>query len=328
MQLRHIVIAAKLVVGAGLIYWLLRDTGARDVWAVLKTANPAYLAASIGCFVLVVVVNAVRWRVVFDLLGTHLPLRTAVLGTFEGMFFNLFLPTGVGGDVVRAYRAYDHGLTAKRAAECAMIDRALGLWGLAGAIVVAAIFSTGLRMVPGWQLLTGLAVVVVIGGICVAWAAKLLPARAGNRWLDAALGVAREYGTVVRSARFWTAIVPLLAIVNLLIGLSAWFAGASIGLSAGFADMVIVVEGGALTAMIPISIGGWGVREGTVAFLLAAMGHAQTSALAASALMGIVLAVMGLIGALIWMALPYNRTPAHTGQERATSGRQSASRRK
>ncbi|MBO6902045.1 MAG: flippase-like domain-containing protein [Rhizobiaceae bacterium] len=311
MQLRYLVIAAKFVVGTSLIYLLLSSVGLGEVWAVLKTANPIYAAASVACFVLVVVVNALRWRVVFGVLGTQLPRSVAICGTFEGMFFNLFLPTGVGGDVVRAYRAYDHGVTAGHAAECGLIDRAFGLWGLAAAVAIAAVFSSGMRLVPGWQVLAASAVAVVAGGLAVAWGAASFP-DTRSRWAGYVIGVLRTYAGVVRSPCFWTAVVPLLAVANLLIGVSAWLIALSLGLNASLADMTIVIEGGALTAMIPVSVGGWGVREGTAAFLLNAMGHPLPGAIAASALMGLVLAVMGLVGALVWMVLPYRRSTGQT----------------
>jgi uncharacterized membrane protein YbhN (UPF0104 family) len=233
------------------------------------------------------------------------------------MFFNLFLPTGVGGDVVRAYRAYDYGLTARRAAEGALIDRALGLWGLALALLVAAPFAAGLRLVAGWPFLVSFAAAVVLGGVAVAYAVKLLGPIAGAGWIAGALSLVGDYGRVVRAPLFWKAIVPMLALSNLLIGLSAWLVAQSVGLAAGFADMVIAIEGGALTAMIPISIGGWGVREGTIAFLMQAMGYKQASALATSALMGLILAIIGLAGAAIWIASPYNRAFRLAGRGRS-----------
>ena len=319
MRLRHFVTAAKVLIGGGLIWWLLRDATARDVWEIVAGADPWLIAASIACFVVVVALNALRWRIVFDIMGTRLSIGVAMLGTYEGMFFNLFLPTGVGGDVVRAYRAYDHGLTARQATEGALIDRALGLWGLAAAILVASLFSSGLRQVPGWQLIVGFAAIIVIGGIGAGWIAALLPARASRRGVDALLGILAGYAAVVRGKRFWAEIVPLLAVANLLIGVSAWLIALGIGMPVGLADMTVVIEGGALTAMIPVSIGGWGVREGTVVFLLVAMGFARGPALAASALMGLVLAVLGLIGAAVWIGLPYKRRPGvgpHAARDR------------
>lgn len=307
MRLRHFTILLKVIVGAGLIYLLVRDAAAADVWAVLSQTRPLQIVLSVVSLSAAVTFNAVRWRIVLGLLGTRLPLRTAVTGTFEGMFFNLFLPTGVGGDVVRAYRAYDYGLTAKRAAEGALIDRALGLWGLAVAMVIAAPFSAGLFMVPAWPFLLGFAAAVIASGLAVAYGAPLLPSRQPQGWIGGVFSLAADYADVVRSATFWTAIVPMLLTSNLLIGLSAWFVARGIGLATGLADMTIVIEGGALTAMIPVSIGGWGVREGAIAFLMTAMGHADGSALAASILIGLVLAIIGLAGAAIWIGSPYNR---------------------
>jgi hypothetical protein len=318
VRLRHFIIAFKVLVGASLVYLLVRDAAAEDVWSVLAQTRFSLIFLAVVVFAAAVALNAIRWRIVLDLLGTRLPVRTAVVGTFEGMFFNLFLPTGVGGDVVRAYRAYDHGLTARRAAEGALIDRALGLWGLALAVVAAAPFSLTLQQVPAWRLLVGFAAVVILGGLAVAYAAKLLAPNAGAGWIAGALSLVGDYGRVVRAPLFWKAIVPMLALSNLLIGLSAWIVAQGIGLAAGFADMVIVIEGGALTAMIPISIGGWGVREGTIAFLIQAMGYPQAAALAISALMGLILAVIGLAGAAIWIASPYNRAFRLAGRGKST----------
>ena len=316
MRLRHFIILLKIVVGASLVYLLLRDAAAEDAWSVLSRTRFSLIFLAVVVFAVAVALNAIRWRIALDLLGTRLSVRTAVIGTFEGMFFNLFLPTGVGGDVARAYRAYDYGLTARRAAEGALIDRALGLWGLALAVVAAAPFSTALKLVPAWHLLVGFAAVVILGGLALAYAAKLLAPDAGTGWVGGALSLVGDYGRVVRAPLFWKAIVPLLALSNLLIGLSAWIVARGIGLAAGLADMLIAVEGGALTAMIPISIGGWGVREGTIAFLIQAMGYGPAAALAASALMGLILAIIGLAGAAIWITSPYNRAFRPAGRGR------------
>lgn len=295
------------MIGAGLVYWLVRDAAAADAWSVLAGTRLLLVALAVLSFAVAVAFNAFRWRIVLALLGTRIPARIAVIGTFEGMFFNLFLPTGVGGDVARAYRAYDFGLTARRAAEGALIDRALGLFGLALAVALAAPFSAGLQMVDGWPYMLGFVAIVLAGGLAVAHGSAFLPARTGRAWLDGVLALTADYGRVVRSPRFWTSIVPMLLASNLAIGVSTLLVAKSIGLSASLADMVIVVEGGALTALIPVSIGGWGVREGTVALLMSAMGHPSAAALATSALMGLVLAIIGLAGAAIWIASPYNR---------------------
>ena len=308
VRLRHFTITLKLLVGASLVYLLVRNASLADVWELLSGARPHLVLLSLLSFAAAVTLNALRWRIVLGLMGSPVPVRVAVVGTLEGMFFNLFLPTGIGGDVARTYRAYDFGLDTRRAVEGTLADRALGLWGLAVAVAVASLFSPGLWSIAGWQWLLGAAALVIAGGLAVGHGAAFLPVRAQNRWLDAAMRLVAAYSQIVRSRRFCTHIVPVLLLANLCIGVSATLAARSIGLVAPLADMTIVVEGGSLAALVPVSIGGWGVREGAVALLMMGMGHSRSAALALSALMGAVLATIGLAGAAIWMASPYKRS--------------------
>src|SRR5205085_1907298 len=118
---KHIATAAKVLVGLGLVYFLLRGVNPAELGKTLARLNVWTFFTAVCCFVAAVALNAVRWTVVLRVLGTRLPLTTTLLGTFEGMFFNLFLPTGVGGDAMRAYRAYDRGATATIAIESALI---------------------------------------------------------------------------------------------------------------------------------------------------------------------------------------------------------------
>ncbi len=298
--------AIKLVVGALLILFLVRHTGdLRQVAALLAEIRLPELAAAVLAFTLAVTFNALRWRLVLSRMGASISPAVTLAGTFEGMFFNLFLPTGVGGDVARAYRAYDSGLGVADVIHSALIDRALGLWGLSLFLLVAIPFSGLVELdLLAWGLVA-LATCIVAGGLIVASVSGFVGRLSVPAWMRRPRELVVRYGYVVLSRRFGLNIVPVLLASNLAICLSAWLAFRSVGVSVPFADAATIIETASLSALLPVTIGGWGLREGVVIFLLEGLGVGVTQSAAASAIVGLTVLAMGAVGLVVWYAYPY-----------------------
>ena len=77
-----------------------------------------------------------RWRMIMRLFGPALPPRASIRLFFEGYFFNNALPSTIGGDAVRIYRAHRLGLPLAASVNGVLLDRVTGLSGLF--ILVAA----------------------------------------------------------------------------------------------------------------------------------------------------------------------------------------------
>src|SRR5262245_36499244 len=123
---------------------LLGVLAARTDWAQVASAFAGlrlewWLAAA-GVYLAVQVLSALRWKVLAGPLGFDQPLRRFTGFYFIGMFFNLFLPTSVGGDVVRAW--YLDGGSGRRLAAfvSSFVDRLSGLTVLVGMACVATAF--------------------------------------------------------------------------------------------------------------------------------------------------------------------------------------------
>src|SRR5438477_12381756 len=99
---RHAVLAIKLAVAALLIAWLVR-AGTLGLGPLrLFIERPELLAANLGVLALLVVLGALRWRLLLRLAGVHLPLGRALQLHLTGLFFNVVIVGGIGGDVVKA----------------------------------------------------------------------------------------------------------------------------------------------------------------------------------------------------------------------------------
>ena len=115
------------------------------------------------------------------------------------------------------------------------------------------------------------------------------------------------FATVIFSRRLLTHVLPITLVANLANCFVLWSCAQAVGLRLTYADAVVVLEATSLAAILPISFGGWGVREGATAALLGAIGNPMTSSIAASILYAGVLVALGCLGAGIWVTNPYRR---------------------
>lgn len=239
-------------------------------------------------------------------LGSPLDLPTSLVGTFEGMFFNLFLPTSVGGDAARAYRAFDRGASPVAAIESALIDRAIGLWGVGLSLLAVGPLASLASLVDNYGTMVALSAIIVGGGVAVAvfGSALVIPTRFRS-WMRAIADLVHNYGRVIVSKRFLLIMLPALLVNIALTSAAMWLLISSLNFELSFADAVVVLQASTLAALLPVSFGGWGVREGVMVFLLLAVGIDTTGAAAVSVLFGSGLAVLGMIGAVVWLCSPY-----------------------
>jgi len=123
--------ALKVFVSIGLFSYLVWIADPRQILVVLGSVYNggrliyvlyALLAALLSVFFL-----SLRWKLILAHFGLDLPLHRLYGIYLMGMFFNNFLPTGIGGDVVRIYRISDEGLERSRAFSSVIIERLLGI---------------------------------------------------------------------------------------------------------------------------------------------------------------------------------------------------------
>jgi uncharacterized protein (TIRG00374 family) len=108
-----------------LLLWMMRGSFG-NVRSIIRTANHSRLAAAFLACAAGIVLLGVRLRMMMKVQGVALSVKRAVFLTFIGHFFNIFLPTAIGGDVVKAYYASKHTSKKMHAVTCVLMDRVLG----------------------------------------------------------------------------------------------------------------------------------------------------------------------------------------------------------
>lgn len=301
-ELRWLGLAGKALVSIGLLWLLSRGLPAAEVASDVFDMRPVALAAAGLLLFAVVVLGAVRWRLVAASLGVALPIATTTRLSFEGLFFSQALPSTIGGDAVRAFRAARLGLPVRDVVHSVILDRVIGLVGLL-ALVAIGLPALAVRM-PDFEG-AGLLVLltVAIGGAAGLLGLGMLPDRLRRLRLVAMSAALSEAAWQVLRAPFTAGSTLLVSItIHVLTVVAVALLAAGLDAPIGLVDCFLVVPASLLAAAVPISIAGWGVRESAMmgGFALLGVGDAA-DALALSVLFGAMLIVTSLPGGVLWL---------------------------
>ena len=300
---RALIVGAQALVTVGLLVLLWQVADGRDAVAVLLGVNPWWLVVALVALTLHTVLAAERWRLTADALGLPLGRWHALREYYLAQLVNSTVPGGVVGDAGRAVRSREQaGLTV--AAQAVVVERFAGQVALLATMTIAVTVTTlapgGLEW-PGWML--GLAATITLASLAVVGvllAARWLPGRVGPRMAE----LSRTAAIALVGRRVVLAQVALSAGTTACILIAFWASAAAVGLSLSFAAVVTLVPLILLTMLVPITISGWGLREGAAAALLPLAGATASASLAASVVFGLVGLAAVLPGLLVVWARP------------------------
>lgn len=301
---KHAAIALKVAV-TGLLFWLIaQDIDLVEIGGLLQAADPLLLCAATSLIFVQLICNSLRWRRLMAMDRVALSFAHSFRFYLEGMFFNQALPGAIGGDVMRVYRVRPFCSGFGQAVNGVVLDRVTGLVGLCFMILIG--MPLLLERVGDTGILGGFAGVLVAGVagvIFLAFVARMPESGRGGRLRGAAVRFARLFIQLVRRPSDALPILGLALITHIMLIATAYLSARAIGLTYSVEDCLIVVPTSILVATLPISLGGWGVREGAFAagfVLIGAATSGDAGPVALGIVMGLEMLAVGLIGGAVW----------------------------
>jgi len=297
----------------GIIAWRMNWADMADKFAELRIE---FWLAAVGVLVVGQVLSARRWQLFAQELRFERSLMQYTAYYFIGMYFNLSLPSSVGGDVVRVFYLNNHSGRKWAAFASVALER---LNGLSVLIAVACIGVLVAPMpLPSWILIS----VWSVAGCAVLGLASLPIVK---QWKNLALHRRQQLETLFTLMRIphvtiWATVMSIL--VQVLGVVAVWLIGLSLGLEIPFTYCCILSPMVSLLTLLPISFNGMGLRElGTVVFL-APLGIGETTATTLAVLWFAVTAAVSLMGGMIYMlgAYPKAESEGETGNEGTNHG--------
>jgi uncharacterized membrane protein YbhN (UPF0104 family) len=310
----------RLAATAGLMAWAVKDIDWGRFLELLADADWPWWLAALAVTLAGQVVAGMRWAALARPLGFDFPRRFFVRRFFEGMFFSLCLPSSIGGDVVKAVRI--GGSTSLRLlAACSVLaDRLTGLSAL-GVLVGTAMLArrydlatTATATVFG-GLLAGVLLAFWIGLALLDRLHALLPEGSGPRDFIGRLLPYRRRPSLVIWAVGWSFVVQLGGV------LAVALVARALGVVQPPLVWVSVVPLVALAMVLPISIGGFGVRENALEFLLRGYGVPSETGIAIALLWGLCTVLAGLVGGVLFLLERQPQAAAQPAVTAAPGGR-------
>jgi uncharacterized protein (TIRG00374 family) len=303
----------RIVVALVLLYWVLSKVNIKDAWGTMKSANPVWLLAAALCFFAFLLISNWRWKILLDSRGLRFSFGYLLKVYFVSWTLNNVLPTSIGGDVARiAYTAREDQKALAFAGT--LVDRIVGFIGLFFfAFVVSVILYFRTHTV--WYLPLNLAgfiglviitltlfsdtmhriVVRIFGGIRFF--------RLGQR-IDELYRAVKEFRGV--PGALFLSFLSSLAL-QLTLALTWWCTSRSVQGQVWLLYYCLLIPIIGIITMIPISIGGLGVREKSFQSFFTAERLANhldpTQATATALLYLLVTLVFALIGAIVMVFL-------------------------
>jgi uncharacterized membrane protein YbhN (UPF0104 family) len=291
----------RLMGGAGILALVMWRLGTGAFLDGLRVLDAGTLLAALGIGAATTLLSAWRWCLVARGLGMRLTLKDATADYYQALFLNAALPGGILGDVGRAVR---HG---KDSGDLGRGVRAVVLERTAGQVVLLVVGAAVLVAVPSpvFDLLKahGPRAAAVTAGIAVAGVLIVLGLRRLRGSRSKAAGAARTGMSEIRAGLLSRRSGPgvLLASAAVLAGHLATFlvAARAAGSAASLLELAPLLLLALIAMGLPVNIGGWGPREGVMAWAFGAAGLSAAQGLTIAVAYGILAFVAAVPGAAV-----------------------------
>ena len=298
---------------AALLYFVLRSIDLPAFWERVKGMNPLWILLALVAYALTQSISVWRWNRLLRAQHIEVEPRRLTESIWVSMFFNNFLPSNIGGDVVRIADTAPAAGSKTLATTVILVDRALGLTALLIVASSGALFASMLGVhVPGARWLWLASVIGAVAAIFViampqlvgdTVSRALLPVRALKRpWLTER--AQRLEDAVIRFRNAPSAVAGAFAgAIVVQITIVAFYLLTAQGLSVPLPMFLgaVLIPVSLVVQMAPVSINGFGVREAVFAFFFRRFGLPADAAVALSLVSTGMVMGLSLVGGYLYL---------------------------
>ncbi len=311
-------IILRISISIILLVFLFKQVDKKSLLEAIKNADKSLLFLAFLIFSLSYILCLFRWEMLLKAVKIHLPLKRVIISFSGGIFFSLFLPSTIGGDLMRSIDLAAHTKRPREVIATVLLDRLSGYVGLVLLALLALLF--------GWKLLQDKSIllsVIIITAVLIAILSvlfnkfiyskinRLLHSPDAGRIrqllkdLHEEMHYFKHHKKVIINNLIFSVLIQ--AVSPLTFFVIAKSLGMKISLIYFFIFLPII---GAIT-LLPISIGGLGLRDATTVFFFAKAGVAKDLAFAMSLLNFSFLLIYGSLGGLIYVFTVHHRRIQH-----------------
>lgn len=307
-------ITLRLGVSLILLTFLFYQIDRKGFLSLLKDVNPGFLTLAFLMMVFSYTAGLFRWGMLFKGVDMKLPFKRILSGFCAGVFFNLFMPSTIGGDLVRSVDLARQTQKPKEVIATVFLDRLSGYVGLVVMAVVALSFGYDFikdrSVILTVSIISGIlafTLLVLFNNYLFTKVNNLLSFIPRNKLRQALSSLHQQiyYFRKQKTMLFNNLLLSLL--IQVMMPLVFYFTAKALGVEIKLIYFLIFVPLISAITLLPISIGGLGLRDATTVFFFAKVGLAKNVSLALSLINFIFIFIIGCIGGIIYVFTLHTR---------------------
>lgn len=303
---QRIKLVLKTTVSIAFIIIVLSQIDLTQTWQQFRHMSPVFIAYALVFYTCLQWLSCIRWQVVLVPSGHSLPSHKLMANYFGGMFLNNFLPGSVGGDVYRIYRVAQETKDSEIAMVSVFLERFTGLAALSAMAIIGLI--PAFELIGRWDIICLFfsCVIALAGGtliiantyllnFCTPFLRKLYLGNIIRR-------MAKIQGLLHQFAQHRQALILSTALsffLQFAIVFYHYLVAKQLDISISFLELLVFIPIIVVVTMLPISLGGIGLKEGLWVYLFTRVGQSAEEALLLSLTITVLSWLLSLPGALV-----------------------------
>ncbi len=318
----------RISISAALLIFLFRQVDEKVIIEAVTRSNKALLLLAFGIYSLNYVLCLLRWEMLLKAVKIFLRLKRIIISFAGGVFFSLFLPSTIGGDFIRSIDLAGHTRRPREVIATVLLDRLSGYVGL----VLVTIFSAviGARFIQDRSIYSAIAVIsaILICILLMLFNSKLYsvferflhPPRNLNRSGDASrvLKIRQYIRDVHQELHYFkhhedimVKNVLLSVLIQAISPVTFYIIALSLGIKIKLVYFFIFLPIIGAVTLLPISIGGLGLRDALTVYFFMKVGMAKDVAFAMSLLNFFFIVLYACLGGLLYVFTVHHRRIQH-----------------
>ena len=290
----------KLIITIIMFYFLFQYVDFDKLIAILAKSHGGTILVALLFQLASTYLAAYRWKLIMHLLVFNENFSYYVKSYFKGTFFNQVLPSSIGGDAVRIIDLTQKGYDKKDAVYGVFVDRVVGLVGLLVLNLLATVIFYG-AFDNNFSMLIILITVAGISGFAMLFHLEKIKFLANYKFLNLFHRLAKRLNNLYADRTLLIKHISISVVVHFFSVLTLYALALSIDFHMDFQIFLIAVPPVFLLTIVPISLAGWGIREGAMVGIFMLIGADETKVLAMSILYGLLLIISSLPGSYFWV---------------------------
>jgi len=300
----------KLCISIGILWYVFSrpDISPHKIVEHIKSIELSRLLMAIGLYIIIIFIACLRWQELLKGQGIYLPFLKTLELNFIGLFFNTFMPSLTGGDVVKAYYVSKHTDQRLEAATTVLIDRIVGMLALIAIGAVASLYAISDPQIrkPATSIVVCFFVMTIL---CIAFFNKRLMKKFSfdvkkERWQKAIVSLKRVYSAfyIYRSKKALLVKVFLMSIVIQIMSILINYQIAlGLGLNISMKYFFLFIPIIAVISTIPITFAGWGLGESLYKYFFGLVTGACGLAVTMSIIVRLIILILNLFGGIFYI---------------------------